>query len=387
MTPSRVRREPEVHAVMPSRRPIALALAAMLLAAACGGSGGAPSPSAGGAAAPTATLVPSPAATATPSPTATATPVPTPTPEPDVLPAALSGVLVDAELADRLPLAVMLDDARVARPQSGFNGASVVWQATADGYESRYMLVFGEGDADAVGPVRSARYFLVQWAQETRSVLAHYGGDQRSRTYIKYHPDQFTSVDGLGRGRKAYHRVKSRPAPHNAYTTSEDLRAMGERLGAPETMPADLHRRPFRDPSPLEARGETQRIRIPYRTNVITYAYDRESNRYRRSIDGKRHVDPADGERVAPTNVIVLFQKFRIDTKIEPGHSRPVITTIGRGRALVFREGRVVEGTWRKKDDVSPTRVFAEDGTELHLVRGQTFIQVVPTGTKVTVKD
>lgn len=369
---------------MPSRRAVAALLAVAVLGSACGGDS--PAPSASAAPTTPASASPSTTATATPTPAPTATPVPTPTPTPDVLPAALSGVLVDAELADRLPLAVMLDDARVARPQSGFNAASVVYQATADGYETRYMLLFGEGDSDEVGPVRSARFFLVQWAQETRSILSHYGGDQRTRTYIKYHPDQFTSVDGLGRGRKAYHRIKTRAAPHNAYTSTEDLRAMGERLGAPETMPADLHRRPFRDPSPVEARAETQRIRIPYRTNVITYAYDRDSNRYLRSIDGKRHVDPADGKRVAPTNVVILFQKFRIDTKIEPGHSRPDITTTGSGRAIVLREGSAVEATWRKKDDLSPTRIFADDGTEIRLVRGQTFIQVVPTGTKVTIK-
>ena len=370
---------------MPSRRVLAPVLAAVFVAGACGPSATAPSPSptAASVAGPTAAPTPSP----TPAPTPTATLAPPATPSPDLVPAALSGVLVDPALADRLPLAVMLDDARAARPQSGFNAASVVWQATADGYETRYMLVFGEGESDVVGPVRSARYFLVQWAQETRSVLAHYGGDQRTRTYIKYHPDQFTSVDGMGRGNKAYRRDKSRPAPHNAYTSTEKLRRVGERLGAPAELPEDIHRRPFRDASPLDARGASQRIRVPYRTNVITYAYDRESNRYLRSIDGKRHVDPADGERVAPTNVVVLFQAFRIDTKVEPGHSRPVIKTTGSGRAIVLREGRAVEATWRKKDDVSPTRLFADDGTEIELVRGQTFIQVVPTGTRVTVKD
>ena len=48
-----------------------------------------------------------------------------------------------------------------------------------------------------VGPVRSARFFLVEWAQEYKSALAHYGGDRRTRTYIRYHPKQFTDVDGI----------------------------------------------------------------------------------------------------------------------------------------------------------------------------------------------
>ena len=59
----------------------------------------------------------------------------------------------------------------------------------------------------------------------------------------------------------------------------------------------------------------------------------------------------------------------------------------GKGKAWVFSEGRLVKGTWRKRSDTGPTRVYDADGKEIPLVRGRTFIQVVPTKTKVTVKD
>ena len=51
----------------------------------------------------------------------------------------LTGLPVDPKLGHRTPLAVMIDDARAARPQSGFNGASIVFQAPADGWETRYI--------------------------------------------------------------------------------------------------------------------------------------------------------------------------------------------------------------------------------------------------------
>jgi hypothetical protein len=281
----------------------------------------------------------------------------------------------------------MIDDSRAARPQSGFNAASIVYQAPADGYETRYMMVFQEEDTKQVGPVRSARFYLAQWASELRAAIAHYGGDRRTRRHIKYNPQMFTDVDGLGRGNKAYHRIKSRKAPHNAYGSTASIRRMALKLGAPEELSRKLHLRPFMEPLPVEQRGASQRIRIPYRTNVITYRYDRTSDRYLRSVDGKAQVDPADDKRVAPTNVVVLFQKFRIDTKIEPHHARPDIKTLGKGKALVFREGRVVKATWKKKGDTGPTLIVDADGKEIPLVRGQTFIQVVPLNTKVTYKD
>jgi hypothetical protein len=246
------------------------------------------------------------------------------------------------------------------------------------------MLVFQEGDAKAVGPVRSARFFLAQWASEVRAAVAHYGGDRRTRPHLKHNPEMFTDVDGLGRGSKAFHRVKTRRAPHNAYGSTASIRKMALKLGAPELLSRGVHRRPFIDPSSLEARASSQRIRIPYSTNVITYRYDRATNRYRRSVDGKAQIDPVDGKRVTTTNVVVLFQRFRIDTRIEPGHARPDIKTLGNGKALVFREGRVVKATWRKAGDAKPTLILDAEGNELPLVRGHTFIQVVPIGAKVT---
>ena len=139
----------------PSVRLVAGLTAILVLATACGSP---PSPSPSAVTVAQATDLPVPVAT--PAPTATPAPDRDPDRDPDraAADADLTGLDVDPERAHRLPLAVMLDDARRARPQSGFNGASVIYQATADGYETRYLLIFGEGDSREVGPVRSARF-------------------------------------------------------------------------------------------------------------------------------------------------------------------------------------------------------------------------------------
>ena len=83
-------------------------------------------------------------------------------------------------------------------------------------------------------------------------------------------------------------------------------------------------------------------------------------------------------------NVVVLFMALSIDPQSEPGHRRPVLAQIGSGKALVFRDGKVIAGTWRKQDAADLTRFYDTSGKEVTLVRGRIFIQVVPTGTKVT---
>ena len=321
----------------------------------------------------------SPAATPTP----TATSVPT---ESGLVAADIDGVLADPAKAHRLPLVVSIDDARVARPQSGFNAASLVFQAPADGFETRYLLVFQEGDASQVGPVRSARIYLAQWASEFRAALAHYGGDRLTRTWMSANRGKvFTDVDGIGAGNPAYHRIAERDAPHNAYTTTADIWRVAGTLGGGDSLDPAVHLRPFRDDAPVAERGSTQTISIPYRTVTVGYTYDAGANDYRRTLDGTAHLDPMDGRQVTARTIVVLSMPFRTDNTIEAGHNRPVLGFIGSGPATIFMEGRSVAGTWSKADETAPTIISDADGRELPLIRGRIFIQVVPTGTKVTV--
>jgi hypothetical protein len=364
----------------------AAAVAFAVVAVACGPT---PEPAVVAIASPSPTPTPTPRPTPTPTPRPTPTPTPTPIPTPTPLPVGigdLTGRHVDDAVAHRLPIAVLIDDNRVARPQSGFNGASLVYQAPADGGETRYMFVYQEGDAKDIGPVRSGRIYFVHWASEIEAAIAHYGGDDISRWYLRtYNGQLFTNVDALGKGAKAFHRIKTRKAPHNGYTSTAKLREMALKLGGPPTMSEELFRRPFSDDAPESERGKSQTITIPYRTGTVGYVYDPGRNAYIRRLDGKTQVDPADGKKVTTRNVVVLFQAFRIDTKIEPGHARPVVDSIGAGPAWLFREGHQILATWRKQSERGPTRLFDQAGGEISLLRGNTFFQIVPTKTKVTV--
>ena len=57
----------------------------------------------------------------------------------------------------------------------------------------------------------------------------------------------------------------------------------------------------------------------------------------------------------------------------------------GSGPAWIATNGKAIKGTWRKKSFSAPVHFFAKDGTEVTLTIGQTFVQVVPRGTTITV--
>jgi hypothetical protein len=314
-----------------------------------------------------------------------ASPDPGPTQAPGEAYALLDGVKAPEAARMLLPVAVMVDDNVQARPQYGFNAASIVYQAPADGGETRYMMVFQERQAKRVEPVRSGRPYFVNWASEYRGAFAHYGGDAKTLLYLPtINKKVIWNVDALFGGSAAFHRDKTRKAPHNGVTSTAAVRKVAVKKGAPTVLPAGAAVRVFGDDLPLDQRPAKGSIRIPYNRGASSYSYDRGRNLYLRSVAGKAQVDAADGKRVTARNVVVLFMKYSIDPGSERGYHRPVFDHVGSGKALVFRDGHVVKGTWKKPSAAALTRFYDEAGTEISLVRGPIFIQVVPTGAKVT---
>lgn len=330
--------------------------------------------------------VPSSAASALPSPSVGSPappPVPTPTPGPSLVPAPLTGRLVSASVAARHPIAVMVDDHSAARPQSGFSAAAVVWQAPAEGGIPRYMLVFQDQIPDDVGPVRSARLYYIQWAAELRALFVHSGGSPgalaalraRGNGQLVYNADEFAWSG-------SFRRVSFNVAPHNLYTTGKQLRALAARRGAKDVA-VDWPWR-FGSDAAMARRPIGGRITVAYRTSTIRYDYDRPSNTYRRSVTGERaQIDRATGRRVAPKNVVVMLVRFGA-LKDGSTKQRLEARVVGSGPAWISSNGGTIKGTWRKSSETAPTRFLDAAGKPVLLTVGQTFIQVMPYGSKLS---
>jgi hypothetical protein len=369
-----------------SRQPIALAATigivvilvsgGVLLAVRGGTAASSPTPGT------TAVTEPSPAATETlaPSPSESASSGPT------ALPAGwayseLDGVPAPTDAAHREPVAVMISDNKIDRPQSGLSTASIVYQAPMEGGEIRLMAVFQEGDASAIGGVRSARPFFVYWATEYKAVFGHVGGDPKTlSTILPAMKGSIYNLDGC-----AFARVSGRPAPHNDYTSTNALRSCSARYGYPTTSQQTSVRR-FRDDSAASDRPSTQTVSIVYPTGTMSYAYDPSTDSYARSAGGVASVDPANGKQVYARNLVLLTQNVSLDPQTDPGYHRILLGNVGSGPAAFYIEGKEIKGTWKKASNTALTTFYDEGGQEIQLVRGSIFIQSVPPDYSVSVK-
>jgi hypothetical protein len=383
-----------------AHRPIAVAGAAVIVVALLAG-GLLLAASAGGPA-PTEQPTPysflaTPTAGATPQPTDT--PLPTPSPSPTNPPigaiaATTDGVLIPANYSDvatRHPIAVMIDDQSAARPQSGLSQADIVYQAPAEGGIPRYMAIFQTQLPATIGPIRSSRLYYVQWAEEWRALYVHMlGAPNALGRLAQISGTTIFNADGLHFGANSGYmqRVHSRAAPHNLYSSGAQLVALCQKVGA--TAPFTKSPWTFGAEMPLAQRLLGGTIMVPYHGNTITYQYDAATNTYPRGVSGQaQEMDLGNGQRIAPSNVIVMWQPVGMLA----GHAnmkkhRLDIDTIGTGKAMVFTNGVAVQARWTKKTESSPTIITyaggSHNGQPVPLVRGQIFVQVVPTDMNVT---
>jgi hypothetical protein len=343
-----------------------------------------------------ATATPSPTASPTSTPTPVPTPVPTPTP-PQYVAATTSGVLVpiaQATLATRKPIAVMIDDQIRARPQAGLSEADVVYQAPAEGGIPRYMAIFQTKDPALIGPIRSARVYFVAWAEEWRAMYVHVGGATNAQNYLYANNGKYVwNVDEIHYGVRSgyFDRVGWRRSPHNVYTSGARLQALCRKIGATKPMTQAFWA--FADSAPLYDRPYGGRIVVPYLANRITYTYNRRTNTYLRGVTGEAiQTDYGNKDAVAPSTVVVLYQVVGYmpynPSTTDARKGRLEIGFNGKGRAMVFENGRAISAVWTKQNDYAPTILTyatgEHAGEQIRFVRGQVFVQVVPTTLAVT---
>lgn len=305
------------------------------------------------------------------------TPQPTPTPKPVVYYSPLTGTAVPDEASTKQAVTgIMLENSPDARPQSGLKEAGVVYEAIAEGGITRFLALYQESKPQLIGPVRSLRMYYVDWVAPYQASVAHIGGSKFALDEVrggKYRDiDQFFNAG-------TYWRANDRYAPHNVYTNFERLDELNRKKGYTTSTFTSWPRADGKPAAEPTAKSINVTISGPLFNS--SYTYDAKSNTYIRSQGGAPHTDREAGQ-IAPSTVIVM------DTTMVRGFEdgyREQITTTGNGKARVFQNGTVTEGTWTKKDRGSQIQFTDSSGKEIPLVRGQTWITAIPANQRGSV--
>lgn len=326
----------------------------------------------------------------------------------------------------RRPLAAIIENHLDSRPQSGLSKADVVYEAVAEGGITRFLGIFYCGviaEETKLAPIRSVRIYFINLAAGygDNPIFLHQGGannfcntcpggvkpkGQTDRTV-----DAYAALDKLGWRNGRYgndmdggfnigypivernqYRLSDVAAAweHSVVASVDEVYTEAEKRGwnfADEdgnTWNDGFREWKFEDGG-SSSTPTVSSISFSFWDNKpdydVKWTYDMATNSYKRQNGDKDHIDwEFDKSVLSASNVVIMFsdEKGPVDSE---GHM--YYEVIGEGKALIFKNGEVIEGSWAKESQLDREVFYDDNRNEISLVRGPVWIEVLPAGNNV----
>lgn len=321
------------------------------------------------------------------------------------------------------PIVAVIENHTESRPQSGLSVADVVYEAVAEGGITRFLAVFYCGIADnnyTIGQIRSARVYFINYALEygINPLFVHWGGANnidnnmpsgvKAKGQIDPRVDAYKLLEKVGwvNGRYGSDMNGATNTGYPALYTDDrrmDLATEHQKVGSTDKIYEEATKRGFDyEDSDGVAWDEkfvmwkfidgkssssptASEISFDFWDSMagydVTWKYDSANNYYLRFNGDKEHTDLESKTQLRAKNIAVVYAKE--EGPVDQEHHM-LYTVTGIGKALVFQNGDVIEGTWEKKLSTDRLVFLDESDKEISFVRGQTWIEVLPSGNEVT---
>ena len=138
----------------------------------------------------------------------------------------------------------------------------------------------------------------------------------------------------------------------------------------------------FSEDAVEQCTGTAEFAQITFNTyKSMSFDYNSEDELYYANQYGDKYIDENTGEQVSYTNLIFLST----DISIIDGYGRLEVRTTGEGSGWFCTGGKWVEITWEREDEYSPYHFYLDDGTELQLGIGHTYVGIMSNDGSATV--
>ncbi len=285
----------------------------------------------------------------------------------------LTGLPVtDEAAAQRVALAVKIDNHPSARPQAGLNKADIVFEENVEG-TTRFAAVFHSQGSDPVGPIRSGRTQDIDMlASMNRPLFAWSGGNARVTRAVN--ASTLVNVGhSASKGKGGYYREKTRKAPHNLYAKTTNLWTL-----TPEDAGPPVQQFSYRGPSdarpatasPVDG-GKIQMfgIKVYWKWDAATGAFVR----FMQNNKGELEPHESDGSQISAKNVLVLYHTY---VRSKADRKSPHADTTGNGSGFVLTDGAVIPVTWSRPKAADPYLLRDAAGAVVRLTPGNSWIEV-----------
>jgi hypothetical protein len=298
----------------------------------------------------------------------------------------LTGLVVnDPSILNRRPVMIKVSNfPRYGRPHAGLSFADLVFEYYIGEQVNRFLAVYYSQDAPKIGPVRSGRLIDPQLVNMFGGLLVYGNADPQVDGIIRIMlGDRALSFNNLpcpvmcGTDTHSVAGVFANSGEVSQYATKTDVSNNRQ----------DLQGLIFDPKTPISDQTATL-IGVQY-SNLDRgeWHYDPTSGKYLRwieSADGKNNIIPMEplvdrlnGQQLAFSNVIIAFATY---VQYAPTlHDIEIWKNTHGQRAVLFRDGQMIEGTWRTEQYDHPMHFYNQWGVPMALKPGTSWIVIAGT--------
>jgi len=284
------------------------------------------------------------------------------------VPRLLDGLMVELGQENKLPVAVVFDNFPGA-PRPTLASASIVYEMPVEGGLTRFLAIFDQANLpEAAGPIRSARPYSAEVAEEYKSLYTHAGGSPDALFKLKQKFYKVINLDEISWQGKYFWRDPSQSAPHNLYIKKEGLiNFLDENKIFNQ---ADFSGWYYGAGIRLSDQ-EAENIKINFSPIAESnWQYNEGQKKYQYLQNNKNYRDK-NNQEILVDNIIIQYAPITILDEI----GRRQIKLTGQGEALIFQQGKVVKGKWIK--EAGRTKFYNQAGEEIIFISGKTWVSVV----------
>lgn len=287
-----------------------------------------------------------------------------------------TGEEVEKESLNNIAFLAIVENSAAARPQSGLNSADIIYETVAEGGITRFIALFQKGNAEKIGPIRSARPYFLDISKEYNLPFAHCGGSAEALNIIK--KESLMGMDEFAYA-FTYSRDNERKAPHNLYTSTEKLT---ELIKTKDYIKDPTVKLKF-DKVYWDSDNLTPATNVLLKINkYYSTSYTYKDGFYLKSMSGESSINREDNTPISTKNIVVQFTSIKLQSDAE----HLDIGLVGKGDGYVISNGKFIKMHWAKKDSNSQTLLTDEAGNELPLNPGNTWWNIIDKNTVVEIK-
>jgi hypothetical protein len=258
-------------------------------------------------------------------------------------------------------IAVKVENIGLARPQVGLYPADIVFAEQVEGAQTRLVAVYHSRFPKRLGPVRSGRSTDVQLLPLFGHPGLVYSG---ANTKVQAKIDR-SAIVPIERSTRDHRRV----APHNVFVDLASLAKSQTKVGHARSIGWTF------SASTAQAKAGARATRATSKVGHDTFRFDWTGGRWTVRWNGKTYADGDNGTVTKVDDVVVMRVHDHPDgNKDVLGSPSVQSDTKGSGKVSVYRDGRRIDGTWKRIKTGGPMTFTDAEGRPIALHPGQTWV-------------